>query len=380
MSAPAAGHLEPVGVEPVGVEPVEREERAGRGEQAARSGHTYQAGPGEHLASALGWPGATSATGGLAGPGLAGLAEVAGSETSLRRFLYGLPGVDQVGAEARAASLATRSVKTTSKLWAIDTAISMIDLTTLEGADTPGKVASLCGKARRPDPADAAVPPVAAVCVYPDLVPVAKAGLRGSDVKVASVATAFPSGRASLAVKLADVADAVAAGADEVDMVIDRGAFLSGRYGLVLDEVRSVKEACGRAHLKVILETGELATYDNVRRACWVAMIAGADFVKTSTGKVAPAATLPVALVMLEAVRDFSDMAGRMVGVKVAGGIRTTKDAIRYLVVVNEIAGDAWLEPAWFRIGASSLLNDLLMQRAKQRTGAYAGPQDFSIE
>ncbi len=308
------------------------------------------------------------------------LADLARSEMSLRRFLHGLPGVDQVGADARAASLATRSIKAAAKLWAIDTAISMVDLTTLEGADTPGKVSSLCGKARRPDPADPSVPPVAAVCVYPDLVPFARAAVMGSPVKVASVATAFPSGRASLAVKLADVADAVSSGADEVDMVIDRGAFLAGRYGLVLEEVRAVKEACGRAHLKVILETGELATYDNVRRACWTAMIGGADFVKTSTGKVTPAATLPVALVMLEAVKDFADASGTAVGVKVAGGIRTTKDAIRYLVVANEVAGDEWLVPDRFRIGASTLLNDLLMQRSKQQRGAYAGSQDFSIE
>jgi deoxyribose-phosphate aldolase len=308
------------------------------------------------------------------------LADLARSEMSLRRFLHGLPGVDQVGADARAASLATRSIKAAAKLWAIDTAISMVDLTTLEGADTPGKVSALCGKAIRPDPADPSVPPVAAVCVYPDLVPVARAAVVGSPVKVASVATAFPSGRASLTVKLADVADAVSSGADEVDMVIDRGAFLAGRYGLVLEEVRAVKEACGRAHLKVILETGELATYDNVRRACWTAMIGGADFVKTSTGKVTPAATLPVALVMLEAVKDFADASGTAVGVKVAGGIRTTKDAIRYLVVVNEVAGDEWLVPDRFRIGASTLLNDLLMQRSKQQHGAYAGSQDFSIE
>jgi deoxyribose-phosphate aldolase len=302
------------------------------------------------------------------------------SETSFRRFLHGLPGVDQVGAELRAASLATRSIKAASKLWAIDTAISMVDLTTLEGADTPGKVRALCGKARRPDPSDPTVPAVAAVCVYPDLAAVAKAALAGSDVKVASVATAFPSGRASLAVKLADVASAVSAGADEVDMVIDRGAFLTGRYMTVLDEVRAVKEACGPAHLKVILETGELATYDNVRRASWTAMIGGADFIKTSTGKVSPASTLPVALVMLEAVRDFADATGRSVGVKVAGGIRTTKDAIKYLVVVNEVAGEGWLGPDRFRIGASGLLNDLLMQRFKQRQGAYAGTQDFSVE
>jgi deoxyribose-phosphate aldolase len=314
------------------------------------------------------------------GADLADLAELARSEISLRRFLHGLPGVDQVGAEARAASLATRSIKAGAKMWAIDTAISMVDLTTLEGADTPGKVRALCGKARRPNPDDPSVPPVAAVCVYPDLVPCAKVALAGSAVKVASVATSFPSGRASLPVKLADVADAVAAGADEVDMVIDRGAFLAGHYGLVLDEVRAVKAACGRAHLKVILETGELVTYDNVRRASWTAMIGGADFIKTSTGKVSPASTLPVALVMLEAVRDFADASGRAVGVKVAGGIRTTKDAIRYLALVNEVAGEAWLEPDLFRIGASSLLNDLLMQRFKQQNGAYAGSSDFSIE
>ena len=218
------------------------------------------------------------------------------------------------------------------------------------------------------------------MCIYPDLVPIAKRALMGTSVKVASVATAFPSGRASLAVKLADVRDAVAAGADEVDMVIDRGAFLAGRYGLVLEEVQAVKEACGPAHLKVILETGELVTYDNVRRASYLAMVGGADFIKTSTGKVSPAATLPVALVMLEAVRDFAELTGALVGVKVAGGIRTAKDAIRYLVIVNETVGDAWLDPCLFRFGASSLLNDLLRQRSKQLSGTYAGSEDFSIE
>jgi deoxyribose-phosphate aldolase len=302
------------------------------------------------------------------------------SESRLARFLAGLPGVDQVGCEQRAAALATRSIKTASKLRAIDLAISMIDLTTLEGADTDGKVRQLCAKAAHPEPADAAVPAVAAVCVYPDLVATARAALRSSTVAVASVATAFPSGRASLAVKLADVHDAVAAGADEVDMVIDRGGFLQGRIGKVAEEIVAVKAACGDAHLKVILETGELATYDNVRRAAWLSMLAGADFVKTSTGKVAPAATVPVALVLLEAVRDFSDVTGRVVGVKVAGGIRTTKDAIRYLVAVNETAGDDWLTPARFRLGASSLLNDLLQQRRKQLTGSYAGRDDVSVE
>jgi deoxyribose-phosphate aldolase len=307
----------------------------------------------------------------------------------LRCFLHGLPGVDRVGAEARAAALASRSIKTTAKRWALDAAISMIDLTTLEGQDTPGKVRALCAKARRPDPADPTAPKVAAVCVYPDLVHVAAAELKGSGVRVASVATAFPSGRASLDVKLADVKSAVAAGADEVDMVIDRGAFLAGAYQAVYDEIAAVRQACNPAgtagqasgaRLKVILETGELVTLDNVRRASWLAMLAGADFIKTSTGKVAPAATLPVTLVMLEAVRDFREAHGRQVGVKPAGGIRTAKDAIRYLVLVNETAGEDWLDPCWFRIGASSLLNDLLMQRARMAAGRYAGPDYFTLD
>jgi len=308
------------------------------------------------------------------------VSDITSSDASLRRFLHGLPGVDQVGAEARAATLASRSIKTTAKAFAIDLAISMIDLTTLEGADTPGKVRALCAKAQRPDPSDADTPRVAAVCVYGDLVPVAKRALAGSGVHVAAVATAFPSGRASLAVKLQDTADAVAAGADEIDMVIDRGAFLSGRYLQVFDEVTAVKQACGDAHLKVILETGELETYDNVRRASWIAMLAGADFIKTSTGKVARAATLPVTQVMLQAVRDFRNQTGRQVGVKPAGGIRTSKDAIKHLVAVNETAGEEWLEPRWFRIGASSLLNDLLMQRQKLRTGRYSGPDYFTLD
>jgi deoxyribose-phosphate aldolase len=257
----------------------------------------------------------------------------------------------------------------------------MIDLTTLEGQDTPGKVRAMCAKAKRPDPADPSVPSVAAICVYPDLVAVAAAELKGSGIHLASVATAFPSGRASLEVKLADTRSAIAAGADEVDMVIDRGAFLAGDYQLVFDEIAAVREACAdAAHLKVILETGELATLDNVRRASWLAMLAGADFIKTSTGKVTPAATLPVTLVMLEAVRDFRDTSGRQVGVKAAGGIRTAKDAIRYLVLVNETAGDDWLDPDWFRIGASSLLNDLLMQRTKMATGRYSGPDYFTMD
>jgi deoxyribose-phosphate aldolase len=300
--------------------------------------------------------------------------------TELRGFLHGLPGVDRVGAEARAAMLASRSIKTTAKQWAIDTAISMIDLTTLEGQDTPGKIRALCAKGKQPDPADPTAPKVAAVCVYPDLAHVAAEELRGSGIHVASVATAFPSGRTSLEVKLADVKYAVASGADEVDMVIDRGAFLAGNYDLVYSEIVAVKEACGEAHLKAILETGELLTYDNVRRASWLAMLAGADFIKTSTGKVTPAATLPVTMIMLEAVRDFRDTHGRMVGVKPAGGIRTSKDAIRYLVLVNETAGEDWLDPAWFRIGASSLLNDLLMQRTKMATGRYSGPDYFTLD
>jgi len=308
------------------------------------------------------------------------LSGVATSDAALRQVLHGLPGVDQVGAEARAASLATRSIKKDSKLTALDTAVRMVDLTTLEGADTPGKVRGLCAKAVRPDPSDPAVPSVAAVCVYPDLASLARAELVGSGVAVASVATAFPSGRASLSVKLADVAEAVNAGADEIDMVIDRGAFLAGRYGQVYEEIRAVREACGSAHLKVILETGELATLDNVSRASWLAMLAGADFIKTSTGKVTPAATPPVALVMLAAVRDYEQAAGRRVGVKVAGGVRTAKDAIRYLVLVNETAGSAWLTPALFRIGASSLLNDMLMQRRKQLTGFYSGPDYFTVD
>jgi deoxyribose-phosphate aldolase len=308
------------------------------------------------------------------------LLEVTRSDSALRTFLHGLPGVDAVGADARAATLGTRSIKTTAKAWALDLAIRMVDLTTLEGQDTPGKVRALAAKARRPDPADPTCPPVAAVCVYPDMVATAALALAGSGVHVASVATAFPSGRASLPVKLADVRDAVAAGADEIDMVIDRGAFLSGRYAQVYDEIVATKEACGAAHLKVILETGELVTYDNVRRASWLAMLAGADFIKTSTGKVSPASTLPVTMVMLEAARDFRDSADRQVGVKSAGGIRTAKDAIKYLVLVNETAGDDWLDPAWFRFGASSLLNDLLMQRTTMATGRYSGPDYMTLD
>ncbi|MEU6870033.1 deoxyribose-phosphate aldolase [Streptomyces sp. NPDC046751] len=323
------------------------------------------------------------------------------SDGALRRFLHGLPGVDAVGLEARAASLGTRSIKTTAKAYAIDLAISMIDLTTLEGADTPGKVRALAAKAVHPDPLryvpprlssdpldaepDRTTPRTAAVCVYPDMTATAVAALAGSGVKVASVATAFPAGRAALDVKLADVRDAVAAGADEIDMVIDRGAFLSGRYLKVYEEILAVKAECARAdgpdaRLKVIFETGELSTYDNIRRASWLGMLAGADFIKTSTGKVATNATPANTLLMLEAVRDFRAQTGVQIGVKPAGGIRTSKDAVKFLVLVNETAGEDWLDNHWFRFGASSLLNDLLMQRQKLSTGRYSGPDYVTVD
>lgn len=309
---------------------------------------------------------------------------VDGSEGSLKKFLATLSGVDQVGADARAATLSTRSIKTTSKRWAIDTAISMVDLTTLEGADTPGKVRALCSKALRPDPTDSSVPQVGAICVYNDMVEIARTHLNqigGKNLPVAAVSTAFPSGRASMAVKIQDTEDAIVAGAAEIDMVIDRGAFLSGKFGAVFEEIVAIKSICsGRAHLKVIFETGELVTYDNVRKASYLAMLAGADFIKTSTGKVTPAATPPVVLVMLEAVRDFHQMTGVRIGVKPAGGIRTTKDAIKQLVLVNEIAGPEWLTPQYFRIGASTLLNDLLMQRMKLNNGYYSSPAYVTVD
>jgi deoxyribose-phosphate aldolase len=309
---------------------------------------------------------------------------VDGSDASLKNFLNKLPGVDAVGADARAAMLATRSIKTTSKRWAIDTAITMVDLTTLEGADTEGKVQALCSKAVHPDPTDLSVPSVGAVCVYNDMVSVARKHLDsigGAHVPVAAVSTAFPSGRASMKVKIQDTQDAIDAGAGEIDMVIDRGAFLSGNYIEVFNEIVAIKDICGdKAHLKVIFETGELVTYDNVRKASYLAMLAGADFIKTSTGKIAPAATPPVVLVMLEAVRDFYEMAGVRIGVKPAGGIRNTKDAIKQLVLVNETAGPEWLTPSLFRIGASALLNDLLMQRMKMDDGYYASPQYVTID
>src|SRR5664279_3188079 len=295
------------------------------------------------------------------------LRDVAADESSLRRFLQGLPGVDPVGVEQRAAGLATRSIKKSSKLQAIDLAISMVDLTTLEGSDTPGKVRALAAKGRRPDPDRPDTPHVAALCIYPDMVGVAVQALAGSGVGIASVATAFPTGRTDLAVRLADTEVAVKAGATEIDMVIDRGAFLAGHYGKVYDDIVAVKGACGGARLKVILETGELATYDNVRRASWLALLAGGDFIKTSTGKISPAATLPVTHVMLRAVKP-------------AGGIRNTKDAIRYLVAVKEVAGPEWLDPFYFRFGASSLLNDLLMQRRTQIDGHYSGPDYVTLD
>jgi deoxyribose-phosphate aldolase len=303
-----------------------------------------------------------------------------GFELPLEPRLPRIGSVDQVAVEERAATLGKRSIKREAKLWALDLAIRTIDLTTLEGADTPGKVAALCSKAMRPDPVDPSIPAVAAVCVYPNLVPVAVERLRGSGVKVASVATAFPSGQSPLDVKLAEVRDVVEMGADEVDMVIDRGAFLSGRYAKVYDEIVRVKEASGDAHLKVILETGELGTYDNVRRASLLAMAAGADFIKTSTGKLPSAATLPVALVMLEAIRDVYEETGRMVGMKPAGGIRNAKQAVQHLVVVHETLGPDWLTPDLYRLGASSLLNDVLLQIRKERTGAYQSPDYFTID
>ena len=314
------------------------------------------------------------------------------TEKALTTFLNGIPGVDTVGAHARAAGFASRSLKTTSKAAGLDTIISMVDLTTLEGADTVGKVHTLARKAISPDISDPATPSVAAVCVYGDMVAAVRESLgaphisQGPDgVAVAAVATAFPSGRASLAVKLADTQFAVSEGADEIDMVIDRGAFLSGSWGVVYDQIVAVKEACKRedgsyAHLKVILETGELATLDNVRRASWLAILAGADFIKTSTGKVAPAATLPVTVTMLEVIRDWHALTGEKIGMKPAGGIRASKDALRYLVAVAETVGEQWLTPDLFRFGASSLLNDVLMQRQKMRTGHYSGPDYVSVD
>src|SRR4051812_6724299 len=303
-----------------------------------------------------------------------------GRDGSPGALLDRIGGVDEVGVNERVDSLKKRSIKRASKVWALDLAIRMMDLTTLEGKDTPGKVKALCAKAIHPEPGDPTIPSVAAVCVYPELVPTARAALAGTPIKVASVATGFPSGQTFTDIKLAETRLAVEAGADEIDMVIDRGAFLSGDYATVFDEIVAVKAASGPAHLKVILETGELETFDNVRRASVLAMAAGADFIKTSTGKVNPAATLPVTLVMLEAIRDFHRRTGRAVGMKPAGGIRTAKEAISYLVVLYETLGPRWMTPDRFRFGASSLLNDVLLQIRKERTGRYQGGDYFTID
>jgi deoxyribose-phosphate aldolase len=303
-----------------------------------------------------------------------------GFELPLEPRLPRIGSVDAVALEERAASLAKRSIKRDAKVFALELAIRTTDLTTLEGSDTPGKVAALCSKAVRPDPSNPSIPSCAAICVYPNLVPTARERLRGTGVLVAAVATGFPSGQYPTQIKVADVRSAVELGADEIDMVIDRGAFLSGRYAKVYDEVVRVKEACGDAHLKVILETGELGTYDNVRRATLLAIAGGADFVKTSTGKISPAATLPVALCMLEAVRDVHTETGRRVGFKAAGGVRQAKQAIQHLVLVHETLGPEWLTPELYRLGASSLLNDILMQLRKEQTGAYQGPDYFTID
>lgn len=286
--------------------------------------------------------------------------------------------IDKIGVEERVSRLNKRSIKKESKLQALKMALSMIDHTTLEGKDSPGKVIQLCSKAMKPYAALPDLPSVAAVCVYPTMVSVAKKALKGSSVKVASVATAFPSGMAPLRVKLEDTKYAVAEGADEIDMVLSRGEFLSGNYNFIFDEIASIKEACGDAHLKVILETGELATLENVRKASDIAMHAGADFIKTSTGKISPAATQPVTLVMLEAIRDYYLNTGIMIGMKPAGGIRKAKEALQYLVLVKETLGAEWLSPDWFRFGASSLTNDLLMQIVKQETGVYQSINYFS--
>jgi deoxyribose-phosphate aldolase len=304
----------------------------------------------------------------------------AGFELPLEPRLPRIGSVDAVALEERAASLAKRSIKKEAKVFALRLAIRTTDLTTLEGADTPGKVAALCSKAIRPDPGDPSVPSTAAICVYPNLVPTARERLRGTGVKVAAVATGFPSGQYPTKLKVADVRSAIELGADEIDMVIDRGAFLSGHYAKVYDEIVQVKEACGDVHLKVILETGELGTYDNVRRATLLAIAGGADFVKTSTGKINPAATLPVALCMLEAVRDVHEETGRRIGFKAAGGIRQAKQAIQHLVLVHETLGPDWLTPDLYRLGASSLLNDILMQLRKEKMGVYQGPDYFTLD
>ncbi|MFQ5609988.1 MAG: deoxyribose-phosphate aldolase [Woeseiaceae bacterium] len=289
-----------------------------------------------------------------------------------------VPAVDEVGVNERVARFQSRSIKKDSKVEALRLVLSMIDLTTLEGQDTPGKVRQLCQKAIHLHDSMPGLPHVAAVCVYPTMVGIAKDTLEGHDINIASVATAFPSGMSSRQVKLDDTRTAVEAGANEIDMVISRGAFLSGEYGYVFDETAAVKDACGDAHLKVILETGELGTLDRVRRASELAMHAGADFIKTSTGKIQPAATMQVTLVMLQAIKDYFYETGRMVGMKPAGGIAKAKLAVHYLVMLQETLGNAWMTPEWFRFGASSLANDVLMQLMKQSTGLYQSADYFS--
>lgn len=290
------------------------------------------------------------------------------------------PRVDQVGVEERAARFTKRSIKKETKVNGLLLALNMIDLTTLEGKDSEGKVKQLCYKAMHLMDVYEGLPTVAAVCVYPSMVKIAKKAVEGSGIKIASVATGFPSGQTSHAVKIADTKYAVQQGADEIDMVISRGKFLEGEYNFVFDEIASIKEACGDARLKVILETGELVTYDKVRKASDIAMYAGADFIKTSTGKVIPAATMPVTLVMLEAIRDFYYKTGKMIGMKPAGGISKSKLALHYLVMLNEILGEDWMNNQWFRFGASSLANDILMQLMKEKTGVYQGKDYFSID
>jgi len=290
------------------------------------------------------------------------------------------PRVDQVGVEERASRFTKRSIKKESKVDGLKLVLSMIDLTTLEGKDTPGKVKQLCYKAKHLHDSYGGLPTVAAVCVYPSMVRIAKKAVEGSQIKIASVATAFPSGQAATSVKIADTKFAVNEGADEVDMVISRGKFLAGEYGFVFDEIAAIKEACGPARLKVILETGELVTLDKVRRASDIAMHAGADFIKTSTGKIQPAATMPVTLTMLEAIRDYYYNTGKMIGMKPAGGISKAKLALHYLVMLNEVLGEDWMTNEWFRFGASSLANDVLMQLVKEKTGVYQGADYFAID
>ena len=302
------------------------------------------------------------------------------SGREVRRLIADTTAVDAVGLEERAGSLAKRSIKRDSKLWALDLAIRSIDLTTLEGSDTPGKIVALCAKAVRPDPLDDSIPSVAAVCLYPQLVPVAVGQLKGTGVNVASVAGGFPAGLTPLDARLVEIREVVDMGADEVDIVLNRSLFLSGQYERAFEELIAAREAAGQAHLKVILEVGELGSYDRVRQASMLAMAAGADFIKTSTGKIPRGASLPDALCMMEAIRDFHRETGRQTGFKAAGGVRTSKNAIQYLTIVYETLGAHWMTPDLFRIGASSLLNDVLMQIDKERTGRYAGADYFTVD